>query len=228
EKGDFDATSTAAAIVYCAELENLPQPQAQNTFDRYYKDLAKRLEPGAQYVFTPYEARSVLAFLFMGQKDRALQLMNFLLSCRRPPGWNHLAEVAHSDPRFPCYIGDMPHTWVGSEFIHAARGLLLYERGRTLVLGAGIDPKWMESESGVSIRHAPTLFGVINYSMKKMGDTVRVSISGDVLPPEGILVHSPLAEPPVEVTVNGQKAELAPDLAVRVAQVPAEIVLRYR
>ena len=227
EKGDFDATSTAAAIVYCAELDNLPQPQAQHTFDRYYNDLAARLKSGAQFVFTPYEARTILAFLFMGQKDRALRLTQFLLDCRRPQGWNHLAEVVHSDLRFPCYIGDMPHTWVGSEFVHAARGLLLYEKGNQLVIGAGIDPRWLDTERGVAIRHAPTRFGVVSYSMKKTGDTVNVHIAGDAQPPDGFIVCSPLDAKPVDVTIDGKVVEPAVG-GIRVDRLPAEIALKYR
>ncbi len=225
EKGDFDATSTAAAIVYCEELENMPQPQTRQTFDRYYKDLAARLVPGAQFVYTPYEARSVLAFLFMGQKDRALQLTHFLLACRRPSAWGHLAEVVHSDPRFPCYIGDMPHTWVGSEFIHAARGLLLFERGQSLVLGAGIDPKWLGQEDGLFLRNAPTRFGLIHLEMKKTGNTVLVRIAGDARPPDGFRLHSPLDQEPVAVTINGQQAK--PAREIHVDKLPAEVVLRY-
>ncbi|MBN1269420.1 MAG: discoidin domain-containing protein, partial [Kiritimatiellae bacterium] len=83
ELGDLDPTSTAAAIVYCDELENMPQPQLKNTFDRFFRELSGRFEPGAEFVFTPYEMRTVLAYLFMGQKERALKLLHFMVSCRR-------------------------------------------------------------------------------------------------------------------------------------------------
>ncbi len=45
ELGDFDATSTTVALYPGNELNNLPEPQLQNTFDKYYDYFNKRLEP---------------------------------------------------------------------------------------------------------------------------------------------------------------------------------------
>ena len=226
EKADFDATSTAEALVYCDELLNMPQPQLQHTFDRYYTDLSNRLKPGAQYVFTPYEMRSVLAFLFMGEKDRALTLLNFMLTCRRPAAWNHLAEVVHSDYRFPCYIGDMPHTWVGAEYINAARCLFLYEAGDSLVLGAGIDPKWLAGGEAVSIENFPSHFGRVSFEMRKQGDSVSVRVSGDAAPTRGFIFKSPLDAPAREIQLNGKGLGVGGREA-RFQQLPAEVVFLY-
>ena len=38
------------------------------------------------------------------------------------------AEVAYRDDHHPGWIGDMPHTWVGAEYIRAVRTKLVYER----------------------------------------------------------------------------------------------------
>ncbi len=225
---DFDATSTAVALMYCDELENLPQPALKKTFDRYYAELQSRSNTGVVWRIVPYELRSVPAFLYMGEKAKALYLLRFMVECRRPAAWNQLAEVVHSDYRFPTYVGDMPHTWVGAEYILAVRTLFLYEQGETLVIGAGIDPQWLDSEHGVAIRNAPTEFGPISYSMKKTGDTVTVKISGKAHPPAGSLVHSPLDAALVEVTIDGQPAQPAAAGTFRVDHLPAEIVLRYR
>ena len=72
-------------------------------------------------------------------------------------GWNHWAEVVWRDPRTPRFIGDMPHTWVGSDFIRAARSLFVYEReaDQALVIGAGIP-------AAVSYTHLiPPLYGAL-------------------------------------------------------------------
>ena len=224
---DFDATSTAVALMYCDELDNLPQPALKNTFDRYDRDFRSRFEPGAVWRIVPYELRSVPALLFMGEKARALDLLYFMVACRRPTAWNQLAEVVHSDYRFPTYVGDMPHTWVGAEFIFAVRSLFLYERGGSLVIGAGIDPKWLDSEQGVAIRHAPTEFGVVSYSMKKAGNLVTVKISDKARPPAGILVYPPLDATPVEATVNDKPITPNSNGEIPVTTLPAVIVLRY-
>jgi len=226
ELGDFDATSTAAALVYCGELENMPQPQLSNTFNRFFNDLTDRFEPGAKFVFTPYEMRTVLAFLFMGEKDRALKLLHFMVGCRRPLAWNHLAEVVHSGYRFPCYIGDMPHTWVGAEYINAARGLFVYEKGKTLILGAGIDPKWLEGGERVAIDSLPTHFGNISYEMRKADGTVSVRVSGEAAPAGGIVFKSPLAAAPREIKVNGVAVDAAGG-DVRLSGLPADIEFVY-
>ncbi len=224
EKGDFDATSTAVGIVYCDELDNMPQPQTANTFNRFYKELSKRFEPDAQFVFTPYEVRTVLAYLFMGQKERALNLLNFLIDCRRPPGWYHLAEVVHSGYRFPCYIGDMPHTWVGAGLINSIRGLFLYEDGDTLVIGAGVDPKWIEEGKQIRILNAPTRFGKMNIEMHRNGKDVLVELSGDAVPPDGIILKSPLREPATSVTINGKPSTSTNNNEILIQNLPAEII----
>ncbi len=227
ELGDFDATSTAAALVFCDELPNMPQPQTSNTFERYYRELASRFQPDAQYVFTPYEVRNTLALLFLGQKQRALDLVHFLLDCRRPPGWQHLAEVVHSGYRFPCYIGDMPHTWVGACFINAIRGLFIYEDADTLVLGAGIDPAWVEEGKRIRIQNAPTRFGRMNFVVERSGESVQVEVSGDAKPSAGFVLKSPLDRPIKSATLDGKTASVGSDNSLRIQTLPAKIALEY-
>jgi hypothetical protein len=228
ELGDFDATSTAAAIVFCDELPNMPQPQTSNTFERYYKELAERLEENAQFVFTPYEARNILALLFMGQKQRALDLVHFLIRCRRPTNWQHLAEVVHSGYRFPCYIGDMPHTWVGACFINAIRGLFIYEEGHGLVLGAGIDSAWIEEGKRINIQNAPTRFGLLNFTVERSGGSVNVDLSGAASPSGGFVLKSPLDRAIGKASLNGTPVSVEPDNSIRITSLPAKVVLEYR
>lgn len=224
EKGDFDATSTAVGIVFCDELDNMPQPETGNTFDRFFTELSDRFEDDAQYVFTPYEIRTVLAFLFMGQKERAIKLLDFLIDCRRPPGWYHLAEVVHSGYRFPCYIGDMPHTWVGAGVINSIRGLFFYEDGETLVVGAGVKPEWVEGENSIRIADAPTRYGRVNLEMRNDGGSVVIELSGDAVPGDGFEVHAPFDAPITSATVNGEEHAVAGD-KFHVQSLPAKIVM---
>ncbi len=128
EVGDHDPTSTAIAIVACDELKALPETALQETFDRYYDKLLETLEPGWEGSFTPYEIRIVQAFLYMNQKERALKLLEYLLGCRRPPGWRQRAEAVYSPTSYGGFIGDMPHTWVSPGFLNTIRSMFLYER----------------------------------------------------------------------------------------------------
>jgi hypothetical protein len=99
EKGDFDATSTAIAIVAAGELDYMPKDLLKKTFDKYYNDFKKGMVPGHERTFTPYEVRSANAFFKMGMRDHGLTMLRyFVKDSVRPYGWNHMAEVVHAKP----------------------------------------------------------------------------------------------------------------------------------
>ncbi|MCB0266224.1 MAG: coagulation factor 5/8 type domain-containing protein, partial [Calditrichaeota bacterium] len=192
ELGDFDATSTAIAIYPCNELKNLPQPFAQNTFDRYFEYFSNRRNPDFEWRdYTPYEVRLIGTFLYLGQPARAHALIDFFFSDQRPAGWNHWAEVVRNGYRTPGFIGDMPHTWVGSDYISAARAMFVYEDepDQSLVLGAGLYNDWIEK--GMSVRGLPTYFGNLDYTIKQLENGITIDIGGDLqLPSGGIRIRN--------------------------------------
>ena len=201
--GDFDPTSTAVAIMYCDELENLPKKELKFTFDRYYKDLSSRFKPNAKYRFTPYELRTTPALFYMGEKEKGLALLRFMLKCRRPLKWNELAEVVNSDYRFPGYFGDMPHTWIGAEYINSVRSLFVYETGGKLILGHGVDEKWLTRKKGVSVKNMSTYYGDISYSIKKADNTLTIKVSGKARPDKGFVFKSPFLKKSIKsVKIN--------------------------
>jgi len=184
EKGDFDATSTAIAIVAAGELDYMPKDLLKKTFDKYYNDFKKGMVPGHERTFTPYEVRSANAFFKMGMRDHGLTMLRyFVKDSVRPYGWNHMAEVVHAKPRAPSYIGDMPHTWVSSGYIDAVRTMFVYEDNGKLVLGAGLDPEWFEK--GIEVRDLPTLYGKVCYKIVKKEDKIVYFIYGNAKPPRG-------------------------------------------
>ncbi|HSW55004.1 MAG TPA: discoidin domain-containing protein, partial [Ignavibacteriaceae bacterium] len=165
ELGDFDATSTTIAISPCNELQNLPQPYAQNTFDKYYEFFKNRRDDKIEWVnYTPYENRLIGSFIYLDQPERAHELIKFFLNDQRPQGWNHWAEVVWKDSRTPKFIGDMPHTWVGSDFINAVRSMFVYESASggeydsSLVLAAALYQDWIDSPNGMSVENLPTYY----------------------------------------------------------------------
>ncbi|MCB1770761.1 MAG: discoidin domain-containing protein [Candidatus Competibacteraceae bacterium] len=231
ELGDFDPTSTTIAIDPGGELGWLPQPALNRTFERYLEFFQQRRQEQTWEAYTPYEWRSVGALIRLGLRDQALEALNFFLEGQRPAAWNHWAEVVWREPRLPRFIGDMPHTWVGSDFIRAVRSLFVYEReaDRALVIGAGIPAAWVESPEGVGVKRMPTWHGTLNYRMAMAdADTLKVRLSGDVIaPPGGIMLYSPVDRPLREVTVNGQPVATFTDRTVTLSQFPAEVELRY-
>src|SRR5207244_7698806 len=87
------------------------------------------------------------------------------------------------------FIGDLPHGWVGSDYLRSVLDMFAYDRDdATLVIGAGIKPEWVTS---VTVSGLHTHGGIVNYTMRTEGKGVRVRVSGTVRNP--IVVISPLS-----------------------------------
>lgn len=232
ELGDFDATSIAIAVDPLGEMYHLPEPALGKTFDDYYRIFSRRKDPEQSWeAYTPYEIRIAGAFLRMGLKDRALELLEYFLADQRPAGWNQWAEVTWSDRRAPKFIGDMPHTWVGTEYIRTLRNMFVMERDgdKALVLAAGVPESWLANGESVGFRRFPTEFGTVNYSMKRNGEgDIAMRVSGDLNTPRaGLVVQSPLSAPLKGATVNGTEVASEDGASVRVDEFPADITLHY-
>lgn len=189
EKGDFDPTSTSIGVAPGGLLEDLPQAELRQTFERYYRESIARRDGKREWeAYTPYELRTIRTLLRLGWNERAHELLDFFMKDRRPAAWNHWAEVVWREPRLNKFIGDMPHTWVGSEFIHSFLDLLAYVRDsdQALVLGAGLRPEWNE----VSVKGLQTEYGPLEYTVTPEGNGVRYRIAaGLTVPPGGVAVR---------------------------------------
>lgn len=193
EQGDFDATSTAISVWPTRESKFLPQESVTFTLDKYYSEtFSPRLTDGLKYGYTPYEIRTANAYLILGEKEKALTMLNYFLNDMRPITWNHWGEVVHPGYREPKYVGDMPHTWEGAIYINLVRNLFAYEDDGRLILAAGVDGKWLDSPEGITVADLPTYFGKISYSIKKGEDGIAYKVWGDATPPEGIILKSPV------------------------------------
>lgn len=197
ELGDFDATSTTIAIDPINELTNLPRTAVERTFEKYWENFAARRDGTVEWEnYTPYELRVIGTFIRLGWIDRAHQALAWFLDHRRPEPWNHWAEVVWNDPKTPKFIGDMPHTWVGSDFIRSLVDFFAYERESddALVVGAGIPLEW--ASEGVGVEALRTHYGPLSFSMAAEEGAIRVRVEdGIVMPPGGVVVHPPFAEP---------------------------------
>lgn len=231
ELADFDATSTTVAVSPGGEAHRLPGDLLQRTFDRYFaeaRDRAQGRKPWEAY--TPYELRTVGTFVQLGQKERAHELLSFFFLHQRPLGWYMWAEVVFNDRSKPSFIGDMPHTWVGSDYIRSFLDMLAFEResDSSLVVGAGVKEDWVRAHPGVRVGNLSTHYGRLTYDMRADSGVVTANISaGTRIPTGGIVVRSPLDRPFASATVNG--ADVAgPGSQVIVRALPATIVFRYR
>lgn len=231
ERFDFDPTSTTAMLSPGGELANLPARELSRTFERYVAEARERRDGTRKSeAYTPYELRSVGALVRLGKKAEAHEMLDFFMKDRRPAAWNQWAEVVGADPRAPRFLGDMPHTWVGTDFIRSFLDFFVYEReaDEALVLGAGLPASWLRAPGGVGVTGIVTPYGRLDLQVSAAGDEVRARIDligGSGIPRGGIALAWPLDGAAREATVNGKPVAVRGG-EVLVREVPADVVVR--
>lgn len=237
ELGDFDATSTTVALWPGGEAGSLPSAALRRTFDKYWEFfLRRRDDAGFAWVdYTPYENRVVGSFLRLGRKDRAHEALAFFMQGQHPPQWNQWSEVVYRDPTTAKFVGDTPHTWVGSDFMNSFRAMFIQERddqaGEALVLLAGVPEAWVIAAGGrgLGFKGLPTPYGRLDCRVTGDAAAVRVSVAwaGEGRSPAGgFRIANPMDKPIRAALVNGVSVDPAGG-EVPVKRLPAEIELRY-
>jgi hypothetical protein len=211
DRGDFDATSTTIGLSPGGTMEELPPVLLARTFDKYWENFEARLGNRESWdAYTPYELRVVGTFVRLGQRERALKALDFFFADVRPRAWNGWAEVAGRDLREPRFIGDMPHAWISSDYIHAALDLFAYERDsdHALVLAAGIPTAWIDSDTGVGVQGLRTAYGPLSYLLRRERGTWVLNIEPGAVPPGGFILQWPQGEAtPRDVRIDGRAAQ---------------------
>lgn len=230
ELGDFDATSTTVGLSPGGELASLPRGSAEATFETFYQRfLERRAGRITDDRYTPYETRIIGSFFQLGWAERGHELIDFYLQDLRPRAWNQWPEVVQRGYRTPVFLGDLPHAWVGSDFIRSFLTGFAYEReqDRSLVLGAGLRETWLRSRDGAGVDRLRVAGGEISFQAKAEPGQVRYRVSGTLdLPPGGIVLRWPFAGTFSEVAVNGRPLAVPPGLEVVLRELPAEVVMR--
>lgn len=224
--GDFDATSTTIAVSPGGELARLPRAALERTFERYWANASARQDTASMWeAYTPYELRTVGTLLRLGWKDRALTMLDAFLRDQEPMAWNQWPEIVWHDRRAPKFIGDLPHTWVGSDFLRSAADLFVYEReaDSALVVGAGVDPAWL-ADAGVRVSRLSTWWGPLSYTMTQGTGGTVVQIDQCLrVPAGGIELHVPGAAAGARLTVSGTAVVAGPGGTVTIRTLPARI-----
>lgn len=234
ELGDFDPTSSAIALDPGSEGPRLPEVELRGTFERYWREFDdRRSGRRAADAYTAYEIRNAPALVLLGRKQRAFELLEWLIADQRPPAWRQWPEVTTRDPRAPRFLGDLPHGWIASSFLRTLRRMIAYERADdgALVLGAGLPEAWVRDGDGdgVRTRGLATHAGPLDLHVRADGeDRVRVSIGGGLrCPAAGLVVESPLVRPLVRVVVDGVTADATDPRRVALGSVPTELILEH-
>ncbi len=200
---DIDPTSVSIALDPAGEQGVLPDTALRTTFMRYLDEVRKRSLPGARYAYTPYEFRNVLTFVHLDEPLLAAELLNRLRANHYPPAWQAFAEVVRSPIRSVFYLGDMPHTWVGAEYVRAVIGMLMHESDRGLELLPGTPPDWVAGQ-GLAIDRLATAFGPLTMSAQQDDTTLRMHLGPALSPTTEVVVSWPTRQRPRSVTVDGK------------------------
>jgi hypothetical protein len=228
DRADFDPTSTTIALSVAGQQDALPQPQLAQTFERYWSEFCARRDGGAAWdVYTPYEIRNAGAFVRLGWRERAAQLLDFMLSGRRPVAWNGWPEIVGRNAREPRFIGDMPHAWVASDFIRSVLDMFAYEResDHALVLAAGVPVAWLGAP-GVGVERLRTPYGELTFELRSDRRQLILTIGDGLAPPPGGLVFRwPYRAAPGATRVNGHRVlwHASDELVIR--SLPARITV---
>jgi len=196
EWADFDPAATAVAMMILDGLDVLPADGLQDTFDRYLKGFRDRLSGAMAWNnYSAYEMRIVTALTRLGRRSDAIELLDFLLKDRRPCVWNQWPEITWKDPQSPGHFGDLPHSWIGAEYVLGFAGLFAYERAAddALVLAAGMPLEWFQNGRTNGVRNLATYFGPVTFSLKLLSGKWHLDLAKpEPSPSGGIEVRLPV------------------------------------
>jgi hypothetical protein len=232
EWADFDPTATSNAVTLLQGMAHLPAKPLNEMFAHFVRDF-RRKHSGAMpwNNYTAYEIRIIGALVHLGRRAEALELLEFFLSDRRPRQWNQWPEISWKNPSSPGHLGDVPHTWIASEYMLVFTCLFAYEREAddALIIGAGVDDRWLGARDGISVSGLPTWHGALDLTMKRGTDgAILVEIGGELRLPRGGFVVRPPGERAIRsLTVNGEAFSTFNEREATINELPARAVITF-
>ncbi len=188
-------------VLWPVRLLSPDTPLLRRSFDRYHRRWIAPDEGGFRHrhdQFWPYGGLELAhAYLRLGRKDIVHEILGWVLDNQTLPGTFAWAEQV--DPASGGISGgDMPHAWAAASYATLVREMLVSENEGVLELFTGVPDWWLEAGRTISLRRAPTHFGVLDLhtdSTVQQTDSgwdgeLTLTISGAV-PPEGFRWHLP-------------------------------------
>ena len=229
ELGDFDPTSTTVALAPLGIAHWLPAEALERTFEAYWERFVARRDGSTPWrEYTPYELRAVGAFFRLGWRERAWELLEWFMAHRQPPAWRQWPEIVWRDSRTARFVGDLPHTWVGSDFLRAFLDIFAFERGEdgALVLAAGVPAAWLEGGETVGVTGLRTSYGPLTYSLVGGEGKIEVRVEAGLgMPPGGVAVALPGIPPGWEASANGEKLRANGRGEFMLQELPAQVLV---
>jgi GH15 family glucan-1,4-alpha-glucosidase len=192
-------------------------PLLARSFDEYHR---RWIAPDAggfrhrQAQFWPYGGLELAhGFLRLGQKDVLHEILGWTLGHQTLPGTSAWAEQV--DPETGGFSGgDMPHAWAAASYATLVREMVVSENKGALELFTGVPDSWLEAGETISLKKAPTHFGVLDLHVEstvQQGDSgwdglLTLTVSG-ATPPEGfrwqLSRQADVVDGPTGVAVDG-------------------------
>jgi hypothetical protein len=229
EWADFDPTATSNAIAMLDFADVLPADPMQAMLETYLDGFRRKHRGEIPWTnYTAYEIRIIGAFVRLGNRAAANELLTFFLSDRRPIEWNQWPEITWRDPRSPGHLGDVPHTWIAAEYLLAVASMVVAEReaSGSLVLASGMPWAWISDENGFAVRDLPTRFGKLHFRIHAPNNSTIAIEIGDILtfPQGGIIIAPPLPDGKRIISLETQCGSHSPidppGYAIAVTSVP--------
>jgi F5/8 type C domain len=197
EWADFDPTATANAIGMLDFADDLPTGPLENMLETYLTGFRQRREGKISWSnYSAYEIRIIGAFVRLGRREEAHELLDFFLSDRRPLSWNQWPEISWRDPQAPGHLGDVPHTWIAAEYLLALASMVASERdsSASMVLASGLSWTWISQQKPFKVNGLPSRYGKLDFSIHaQTSQQVQLTIGcGISLPPGGLTIAPPL------------------------------------
>ncbi len=195
EWADFDPTATANAIGQLDFADDLPAEPLYQMLDTYITDFRrKHRDEIPWFKYTAYEIRIIGAFVRVGMRDEANELLEFFLSDRRPIEWNQWPEISWRDPQAPGHLGDVPHTWIAAEYMLALTSMVASEREASgeMILASGLPWPWIAEDNGFAVTGLLTRYGPLNFAIHAPDSSqISITISARISMPNGGLWIAP-------------------------------------
>ncbi len=228
EWADFDPTATSNAVAMLDFADVLPEDALHSMLATYLEGFRRKHGGGMEWNnYTAYEIRIIGAFVRLGERATANELLSFFLRDRRPREWNQWPEITWRDPRAPGHLGDVPHTWIAAEYLLALCSMVAADREASdaLVLASGMPWEWIAEAGGFSVRKLPTRHGALDFGIDgSTAGVIRVWVGGIGMPSGGLSIRPPLPGGGLIAAADGLVLH-ADGLGVDVARLPCEALL---
>lgn len=228
EWADFDITATACALGFLDMSSLMPGDAIRGLIDEYLAGLRRRWSGETDWNnYTAYEIRIVGALVHCGLREEATDLLERFLADRRPLAWNQWPEITWRDPLSPGHLGDLPHSWIGAEFVLSVMTLFAHDRAgdASLVLAAGIPTRWL-AQGAVGVVDLFTRHGRLSYHItQSSGGTLTFAIETGLDIPEGGIVIRPHLDGTITGVEGAPDGTLFTDGEVVLRQIPARLTI---